>query len=55
MYLEADIELNKGMHLEAQIERTQRCTWRPYSGKFYDALGGGNRAYLEIHLEAVIE
>jgi len=39
------------MHLEAEIEWTQRCTWRPCSCE----LGGRNRASLEIHLEAVIE
>jgi len=39
------------MHLEAVIERD--C--RPQSSEFGDALGGRNRARLEIHLEAVIE
>jgi len=39
------------MHLEARIEWTQRCTWRPRSCE----LGGRNRASLEIHLVAVIE
>jgi len=27
------------MHLETEIEWTQRCTWRPRSSKFGDALG----------------
>jgi len=28
-----------GMHLETEIEWTQRCTWRPGSSEFGDALG----------------
>jgi len=43
--------VNSEMHLEARIEWTQRCTWRPWSCE----LGGRNRASLEIHLVAVIE
>jgi hypothetical protein len=31
MHLEAEIELNSEMHLEAVIERVWRCTWRPRS------------------------
>jgi len=37
------------------IEWTQRYTLMPWSSKFGDALGGGNQAYMEVHLEAVIE
>jgi len=36
-------------------EGTQRYTPRPWSSDFGEALGGSNRSYLEIHLEAVIE
>jgi len=43
------------MHLEAEIERTERCTWRPWSSEFGDALGGRDRVNWELHLEAVIE
>jgi len=28
-HLEAKMELNSGMHLEAMIERVWRCIWRP--------------------------
>jgi len=43
------------VRLKMTIKWTQRYTPRPWSSDFGDALGGGNRAYLEIHLEAVIE
>jgi len=43
------------VHLKMTIEWTQRYTPRPWSGEFGDTFGGGNRAYLGIHLEAVIE
>jgi hypothetical protein len=55
------------MHLEAVIVWTGRCTWRPQSSEFGDALagpgrvelidasGGRDRAGLEMHLEAEIE
>ena len=39
------------MHLEAMIVRT--C--RTQSSEFGDALGGDDRASLEMHLQAVIE
>jgi len=38
------------MHLQAEIEWTERCTWRPWSIEFGDALGGRDRASLEMHL-----
>jgi len=59
--------VNWEMYLEAVIERvwrrtcrprsswTHRCTWRPRSSGVGDALGGRDRAGLEIHLEAEIE
>jgi len=47
--------VNSGMHLEAVIERDWRCTRRPRSSELRDALGGGDRARLEMHFEAVIE
>jgi len=43
------------MHSEAVIERVWRCTWRPRSSELRDALGGRDRASLDMHLEAVIE
>jgi len=55
------------MHLETEIEWTQRCTWRPGSSEFGDALGGRDRvnsedslvvrdrSSLEMHSEAVTE
>jgi len=43
------------MHLEAEIEWSERCTWRPWSIKFGDALGGRGRVNSEMHFEAVIE
>jgi len=56
-----------GMHLETEIECTQRCTLRPGSSEFGDALGGrglinsedalGGRdeSSLQMHSEAVTE
>jgi hypothetical protein len=43
------------VRLKKRIERTQRYPLRPWSSEFEDALAGGNRAYFEIYLEAVIE
>jgi hypothetical protein len=54
------------MHLESIIERVGRCTWRPESGEFGDALGGRDQVELrdtlrgpdqdslEMHLEAAM-
>jgi len=41
--------------LKMTIGWIQRYTPMPWSSDFGDALGGGNRASLEIHLEAVIK
>jgi hypothetical protein len=35
------------------MERVWRCTWRPRSSEFGDALGGRDRSRLEEYLEAV--
>jgi len=43
------------MQLEAMIERLWRCTWRPRSSEFGDALGGRNQGSLEMNLQPVIE
>jgi len=43
------------MHLEAEIEWTDRCTWRPSSIEFGEALGGRDRVNWELHLEAVLD
>jgi len=43
--------VNWEMHLDTEIEWTQRYTWRPGSSEFEDALGGHDRA----NLQAVIE
>jgi len=40
--------------LEAVIERVWRCTSRPRSSDFGYAIGGHDRATLDMHLEAVI-
>jgi len=45
---------NSEMHLEAVIERVWRRIWRPRSSNSRDALGGGDRASLEMQLEAAI-
>jgi len=42
-----------GIHLEAEIEWTQRCTWRPGSSELRDALRGRDRANLEAVIERV--
>ena len=41
------------MHLETEIEWTQRCTWRPGSREFKDALGGHDRANMQAVIERV--
>jgi len=41
------------MHLEDEIESTQRCTWRPGWSELRDALGGCDRANLEAVIERV--
>jgi len=43
------------MHREAEMEWTQRCTWRPWSSEFWHAHGGRDRVNTEMHFEAVIE
>ena len=43
------------MHLETEIEWTQRCTWRPWWSQFGDALGDWDRVNSETHFEAGIE
>jgi len=43
------------MHLEAEIEWTQRYTWRPRSSELRDALGGRDWVNSEMHLETGIE
>ena len=43
MHLEAEIDLNSEMHLEAVIERVWRCIWKRRSNNS------------EMHLEDVIE
>jgi len=43
------------MHLEAEIEWTQRCTLRGWSSEFEDAPAGNDQVKLEMHSEAVIE
>jgi len=47
--------VNSEIHSEAVIERAWRCTWRPRSSELRAALGGRDRASLEMHWEAVIE
>ena len=42
------------MHFEAVIERGWRCNRRPRLSKLRDALGGRDRASLDMHLEAEI-
>jgi len=41
------------MHLETEIEWTQRCTWRPGSSEFGDALGGHDCANLQAVIRRV--
>jgi len=41
------------MHLEAEIERTQRGTWKPWVSVLRDTLGGHDRTRLVEYLEAV--
>jgi hypothetical protein len=43
------------IYLEAVIVLVWRCNWRPRSSELKLALGGRDRARLEMHLEAEIE
>jgi len=43
------------MHSEAVIERVGRCTWRPRSNELRNALGGRDRASLEMQTETETE
>jgi len=43
------------MHLEAGIERVWSSTWRPKWSELREALGGGDRASVEMNVEAEIE
>jgi len=45
--------VNSEIHLEAEVERVRRCTWRPRSSEL--RLVGHDRASLEMHSEAMIE
>jgi len=55
IYWEAVIELVVEMHLEAKIEWSERCAWRPWSIEFGHALAGWDGVNSEMHLEAVID
>ena len=43
--------MNSELHSEAVIERVWRCTWRLRLIELRNALGGCNRASLEMHFE----
>jgi len=47
--------VNSEMHWEAVIGRFWTCTWRPRLSELRDALGGRDRASLDMNLEAEIE
>jgi hypothetical protein len=47
--------MNSEIQSEPDIQQVGRYIWKPWSSEFGDALGSGNKAYLEIHLEGVIE
>ena len=47
--------MNSEMQWEVVIERVWRCTWRPRLSELPDALGGHDRASLDMHLEGGIE
>jgi hypothetical protein len=55
MHLEGEIKLNSEMNLEAGIDRVWGCTWRLGWSEFGDAVGGRDRASLEMYLEATID
>jgi len=42
------------MHFEAMIKRGWRCNWRPRLSELRYALGGCDRASLDMHLQAMI-
>ena len=47
--------MNSEIHLEAVIEQVWRWNWRPTLSELRDALGGCDRACMEMPLEAEIE
>jgi len=54
MHLEAEMELNSDMHLEAVIKRVWRFIWRPGSSNSEMHLEAEIKLNSEIHVEAVI-
>jgi len=52
---EDDNRVNSKILSEAAIERVSRCNWRLRLSGLRDALGGRDRANLEIHLQGMIE
>ena len=52
---ENDDRVNSSIHSEAVIERVWRCNWRSRVNEHRDALGGRDRARLEMHMEAEAE
>ena len=55
MDLEAEIELNSAMHLEAMIKWVWRCIWRPKLSNSQMHFEAEIKLNSEMHLEAVIE
>ena len=47
--------MNSDIDSKAVVERVQRCNWRSGLSGLRDALGGSDRACLEMHLEAKVE
>ena len=47
--------MNSVIHCEAVIERVWRCNWRPTLSALRAALGGRDRASLEMHWDAEAE
>jgi hypothetical protein len=49
-----DDQVNTEIHSENVIERVWRCNWGPILRELRDALEGGDRVSMGMHIEAVI-
>jgi hypothetical protein len=49
-----DDQVNTEIHSEDVIERVWRCNWGPILRELRDALEGGDRVSMGMHIEAVI-
>jgi hypothetical protein len=54
MHLEAEIDCTERCTFEIMIENIRTCSWRPQSSERQDAPGSCNRESLKIQMETMI-